>query len=403
MPTPGSARYGSMADGSAGSTGSARYEASGASPTKGVTGGLRKVHLTVATLGALLLIAGCAAKPPVRHGAPPSRAPSSGTGTCSPGLATVYGVTTSTAWAGGRCLILRTTDGGKTWAKQYTGPDTITRFDFVNTQVGWALTPRALLATSDGGSKWHTVAHASLRAIGFVSPRAGWALNTPGHLLHTVDAGRTWTAVAGVPALSSLSAVSPQVIWGAVSNVVYLSTDGGKVWTHSQPTGLREGATPSVLAVDARRAWVMFSYASQAYIMHESGYILETTTSGGASWTAAAEQPRFFAGPQGLYPILTHNTLGPEAGIIAYASGATAIIMEKCAVCGEGPTRVAVTHNAGASWAQFPTAPVDGVAGSYPASFVTAQNGWLAGQRHGHDEILTTTDGGRSWTVRIDL
>jgi photosystem II stability/assembly factor-like uncharacterized protein len=109
-------------------------------------------------------------------------------------------------------LILMTTDGGKTWTKRYQSgrPYEITwKSSFPTRQVGYitvqsynpdkTVTRRVVLKTTDGGKTWAELPLAydfNLRefGIGFISKNLGWVGgSTTGY--ETTDGGKTWRPV----------------------------------------------------------------------------------------------------------------------------------------------------------------------------------------------------------------
>lgn len=96
--------------------------------------------------------------------------------------------------AGGRTLILCTSDAGRTWRKRYTTRSSAIQTQFVDPQHGWAVAGSQLLATADGGRHWRALSSIiGLRAVDFVSQRKGWAVTDSGMVLVT-DNGRRFVA-----------------------------------------------------------------------------------------------------------------------------------------------------------------------------------------------------------------
>lgn len=124
----------------------------------------------------------------------------------------------------------------------------------------------ALASTADGGRRWtvraapagpENMCHGDgdSRLFTAAGPRDWWLLCTGGAaagsstkaLMHSVDAGRTWTVAASVPSLTApprpgslsrqdaiaIAASSPEVLWLATANTVTESTDGGVTWRQS--------------------------------------------------------------------------------------------------------------------------------------------------------------------------
>ena len=74
-----------------------------------------------------------------------------------PALDTLAFANTTTGWAGGAGVLLGTRDGGRTWAREWTGQGTVTEINPVTPSVVYAFTDRALLRTEDGGQSWSTL------------------------------------------------------------------------------------------------------------------------------------------------------------------------------------------------------------------------------------------------------
>ncbi len=117
-----------------------------------------------------------------------------------------------------------------------------------------------------------------LHGVHFVSPRQGWVVGAQGTILHTTDAGGTWTAQVSNATSFTLHAVaftSPTngIVVGT-AGVILRTTNGGATWTR-------------MLAVDTGGGLglndVRFQDDVRGWIVGNSGIILRTTN-GGASW-----------------------------------------------------------------------------------------------------------------------
>ena len=113
--------------------------------------------------------------------------------------------------------IQMTTDSGKTWITDYSGPyNSLSGLDFINSEVGWVLvepdTSHAtsliiskqveLLQTLNGGITFKpivTTTPSALQFINFTTTQDGLALDSTGQLLQTTNAGLTWTQVSNAP------------------------------------------------------------------------------------------------------------------------------------------------------------------------------------------------------------
>jgi len=105
--------------------------------------------------------------------------------------------------------VLATTDGGDSWQPDGVDlpDDAAPLVSFENLTVGsdgmaWAVSPVALLVKRQSDTRWHvvrtgrapTAGHSGwLRAASFPDDSAGWLGGDRGLVLHTSDAGQTWT------------------------------------------------------------------------------------------------------------------------------------------------------------------------------------------------------------------
>jgi photosystem II stability/assembly factor-like uncharacterized protein len=208
----------------------------------------------------------------------------------------------------GTGAVLRTVDGGRTWARARFGSHSCNagaRFslDFVDERTGWIVQdePTApfarLYATRDGGATW-TETRARLPTLGdvaFTTRRAGWLAG--GGLFRTGDGGRTWrerrlAAPRGFPRVGP--EVARPAFFGArgivaaawidgsrVAVAVYASRDGGRAWrrvtTFRGRLGARIFDVVGLSAPAPRVAWVWAD---------ESAPRLWVTRDGGRSWTS---------------------------------------------------------------------------------------------------------------------
>jgi len=140
----------------------------------------------------------------------------------------------------GARFILRTTDGGQSWADVAPSQAVFMDTDFVDTSTGWVVGGK-IYKTTDGGQSWtdqFTPAEL-LYSVSFGDALHGWAVGWGPTLLRTTDGGQTWTPQTVSPTINALFAVEalgPDVAWIAGANgFVARTTDGGQIW---QPESL---------------------------------------------------------------------------------------------------------------------------------------------------------------------
>ena len=116
---------------------------------------------------------------------------------------------------GGRGTILKTEDGGKTWARKMAMSSAgvgrggnprgmranLMGIQMISETTGFiAGTENTILKTTDGGETWVGSSERArvgetrnnLEGIWFVSPTTGWVIGSFGTLLHTADGGENW-------------------------------------------------------------------------------------------------------------------------------------------------------------------------------------------------------------------
>ena len=123
-----------------------------------------------------------------------------------------------------QALILRTTDGGKTWAAVYRGTrgfENVWKMSWPSRRIGYATvqsynpapknTRRVIVKTTDGGKSWKEVALVDAPAvqqfgIGFLDDKRGWVGCRAGGY-ETRDGGKSWAPVAFGAAVNKIRVV----------------------------------------------------------------------------------------------------------------------------------------------------------------------------------------------------
>jgi photosystem II stability/assembly factor-like uncharacterized protein len=105
-----------------------------------------------------------------------------------------------------RGVLYGTSDGGVTWTEEWLSPyhfQHLLDVEVIDAQTAWVAgrssgsgTGPVLMVTHDRGATWEsraTDAVMGLDAVAFVDPLFGWAVGDGGEILHTEDAGETWS------------------------------------------------------------------------------------------------------------------------------------------------------------------------------------------------------------------
>ena len=342
-------------------------------------------------------------------------------------------------WAAGAGQILATTDGGRTWTRQYAGPAALGQLDFVNTADGWAVGTRALLRTTDGGASWTALSGPRLHgqclsasSVHFVSPVLGYAVTgstgtgstgagstgagstgaAAGQLLRTTDGGASWQPVTGAPAgaLAVCFSTARDGYLGAPGRI-WRTTDAGAAWSQAfteppasaadqaaggQAPARTAGDTPELGCAAHGAAWVLFLGSGTA-MMHAP--YLAYATQDGTSWHGVLEEPML---ESAIRPKL-HLPAGPgsEPGPFSVISpGAAAFVGYTPPANGWGAAPLVVATNGGAVLRSAGDIPA--INEPLAAAFLTPAQGWVVGENlKAHTfSIEATTDAGHTWTTQ---
>ena len=231
----------------------------------------------------------------------------------------VSAVDAQTAWVSGSGgTVLRTTDGGVTWAN--VSPAGAQKLDIrdvdaIDAQTAYALSigngdQSRIFKTTDGGASWVTQfispdADAFYDAMAFWDDRRGLAFSDSAggltRILTTSDGGATWTRIpptALPPALDNEGAFAASgtnvAVWGtqhawigtgaAATARVFRTTDGGRTWAVSS-TPLAAGPTSGIYSIAFRDALhgivVGGDYSKEDLALNNAA----VTSDGGVTWT----------------------------------------------------------------------------------------------------------------------
>jgi len=343
---------------------------------------------------------------------------------------TIKMINASAGWAAGSTTdrILRTTDGGSHWNDvtprgARLGTWTTVFLDADNAWLASSLQPGSptndfsveIYRTSDGGRNWSRVGMFVAGwgfpgAIDFVDRQHGWllmkqdgSLQTPGAdmmaVYGTADGGASWkklseTDTSGLPdhlpqacsktQLVFLNATTGWIQGGCGAGggyFLYVTRDGGGNWTAVALRVPQLGTTSCDCSIESLRFWDKQHGAlvlNGAY-QDARGYaqnFLYTTTDGGRSWQLGPLLPTnafsvFFLDA-------THGwTLNAKANTLLF------------------------TGDGGQHWSTAGTIPSNSNGVVTDFQFVSAQVGWTFGADSRGLPILTTVDGGQTWTTQL--
>lgn len=203
----------------------------------------------------------------------------------------VYFLDLNRGWAiGARNTILKTDNGGNSWqappqasTSPFGGPRLVSMTFFK--EKGWIVgDDSTILASSDSGNSWALAGGGQrfrigdvrrhLNAVQFVNENLGWAAGTNGKLMFTKDGGKEWNSVdlGKYNNLEGLHFVSENEGWViGQEGAIFHTSDGGKSWS------LQKSNTEETLYD------VHFFDSKTGIVVGEYGTILYTSD-GGTSW-----------------------------------------------------------------------------------------------------------------------
>ena len=352
----------------------------------------------------------------------------SGGGT-APALQAIQFVDQSHGWAAGAGRIMATSDGGRTWARQYSGTAALQQLDFTDAAHGWAAGQGTLLRTTDGGATWTALpapqlnGHCqALSSVHFVSPDLGYAIaagtgaastgtsapDAGGQLLRTTDGGMTWVPVPGAPAgPQAVCFSSPRDGYVGGPGRIWRTTDGGATWSlaftepaaapgQAPAAGQPAGDTPELQCAGQDAAWVLF-LGPGAAMLHAP--YLAYATKDGRAWHGVLEETML---ESALRPAL-HLPDGPgsEPGPFSVISpDAAAFVGYTPPANGWGAAPLDMATNGGSTLKSAGDVPAVNL--PLAASFLTPAQGWVVGEnlKTGRFAIEATTNAGRTWTTQ---
>jgi len=258
--------------------------------------------------------------------------------------------------------ISATSDGGKTFRLVLRTPGPVVWVSTAGSSDAWAVVERCspsgcvfsrLLHSSDRGKSWQRLAAPPVSSMSFATTSRGLAVTEKGQLLATGDGGRSWSGLSR-PCSRSESE------WFAPSGGVYLSL------------------------VTQRRAWAVCvgesSAGSQAKTIFES-------VDGGKVWQMVANQP-----------VVGHSRVG-SGGLSSYGyPQGISFSAQGYGLLWESRGNLYLTRDGGHHWQKLGIAAPE-VDSGLSAVMLSRTRAFALLSRGGTYRLLSTTDGGRSWSV----
>ncbi|UCE18064.1 MAG: hypothetical protein JSV84_14565 [Gemmatimonadota bacterium] len=183
--------------------------------------------------------------------------------------------------------MLKTENGGEQWSSIQAPAGTFRNLDYVDEDNIWVVGEHNNLGTifhglSDG-AEWYIEAQVPIGGplfdIQFADRNRGWAVGTGGAILHTSNAGETWTQqISGIDEdLNQIQAVNHAVAWasGNFDNLL-VTENGGEDWNIVQ------------LDPDYTYGSITFQNLQQGWVVGRSktdgSVVIFSTRDGGNSW-----------------------------------------------------------------------------------------------------------------------
>ena len=296
---------------------------------------------------------------------------------------------------------------------------------FADAEHGWIVGRLGTaVVTEDGGESWTPVKieQIDIRGVYFSDTQNGWVVGREGRLYVSGDGGYTWErkVFTGYPEMDDLFEVrfvnnSEGFILGY--HGVFVTEDGGIDWVNNWLPIVEYRGAWSMTVIDKDNAYLMGSRWTDS-----DPELIYVTEDGGLNWSAVPGSNASIL--RGIITIEFSDCQTGWAGggaVMKTTDGGrtwttqleTATVREffihdALSVIAVGKTSIIRTMDGGETWTD--AAPEDDrIVDLRAVHFVDSSRGWIAGV--GREEVrdgrtivytvvLTTTDGGATWSVR---
>jgi len=313
-------------------------------------------------------------------------------------------------WMGGSGFILRTTDGGFTWYKDYQGEARVIQIEAVDANHAWALTSSYGLLRREAAGWTAVPLTQQIHALDFVDATTGFAVSgiperfgspEAGHLLKTTDGGKSWEAVNTPLPVEDVSFADAEHGWalfpGTIDKAPRLlyTADGGRGWQSLAIPDEKLGFY--TMFMQAEPGGVLWVVRGSDQPQGE-GYALYRVTAAGQRWDPVLGSPLFAQKVNGTIPV--GPLLFPVAA--SFPDVKTARLAVTCAQCGldqetgmSGMITVVGTRDGGVTWSQS-VLPILGRAASDPILMASwgAETAWILVRG---TLLFKTPDAGKLW------